>query len=120
MQVSYHDILVEWELFHDAHTKKLWDELWLMCEKRMAALIKSKCKGFHIPADTIHDMIRDASTEVMGKLRDADMIDCSWVSSRFWFAYRHVITTYIRDSTKAARLTVLDDKISDKRCDFFS
>lgn len=80
-----------------------WDELWILCQRRMEALVKTNFKNKPF-CEGVPEVITDAVSEVMAKMQKADRLDVESISKIFWIAYRNKSRDLFRELQKDRRV----------------
>lgn len=85
--VTYDEIFEAFCRFAASRDQSDWCDLWILCQRRMEALVKTKAKKLTIPLshEDIEDLITDSTMRVMRKLQTAADIDPGYISKTFWF-----------------------------------
>ena len=104
--VNYSDIFEAFCRYAASRSQADWCDLWILCQRRMEALVKTKARNLAVPLDPgeIDGIIVDATSRVMVKLKNANDIDESFISSSFWFEFKTTALYYNRSAEKWGRL----------------
>lgn len=103
--VTYDEIFKVFCRYAVSRDQSDWCDLWILCTRRMEALVKIKAKALKVPlsSEDIADLITDSTALVMKKLREGNDIDSIFVSKAFWNSYRTSLTLLIRSRQKIIR-----------------
>ena len=104
--VTYEQIFEAFCKYAASREQGAWCDLWILCQRRMEALVKTKARLLSVPLDAgeIDGIITDATTRVMDKLKTANSIDESFISSTFWFQLKATTLYYNREMEKWSRM----------------
>lgn len=103
--VTYEQIFEAFCRYAASRDQSDWCDLWILCTRRMEALVKTKAKALKEPlsSEDIADLVTDSTILVMRKLRDANDIDAEIISKTFWYGNRTAFKTFNRLKRKIAR-----------------
>lgn len=113
MQETYEQIYEAFIKYAASRGQSDWNELWILCRRRMGCLIASKCEG--VSNENIDQISDEAVIEIMGKMQTASDIDSAWISSRFWYAHLHALDKFYRALRKESRLKQYIKDLNEKR-----
>lgn len=83
-----------------------WFDLWIVCNRRMEALVKTKAKRLKVPLPEgdIDDIIIDSAARVMVRLKTLPDVTADIISKTFWYENLSTFRDYNRDKTPDAIL----------------
>ena len=104
--VDYKQVYESFIVYAATRSQSAWCDLWILCQRRMEALVKTKARKLSVPLDSgeIEGIITDATARVMEKLKTASDIDESFISSSFWFEFKTTALYYNRGAEKWSRM----------------
>lgn len=108
--VDYENVYRAFLRYAASGSQSDWCKLWILCSRRMEALVKTKAKGLKVPLQEgdIDDIITDSTCRVMRVLRYAHDVDEGFISKTFWNQNLAAFKTYNRNAGKVWR----DEKIA--------
>ena len=114
---DYKQVYVAFVHYAASRNQADWCELWIVCNRRMAALVKTKARKLSVPLPEgdIDDVINDSTCRVMKALKEASDVTEAFISKTFWHENLHAFTLYNRDKEKVRR----DEKIAKRLNDIF-
>lgn len=104
--ITYCDVLKAFLIYAAGRKQGDWNDLWILAQRRMEALVKTKARLLSVPLDTgeIDGIITDATTRVMDKLRTASDVDEKTISATFWYEFKTTARDYNRSMEKWSRM----------------
>jgi len=83
--VTYDEIFEAFCRYAASRSQSDWCDLWILCQLRMEALVKTKAKKLAVPLshEDIEDLITDSTMRVMRKLQTAADVDPGYISKTF-------------------------------------
>lgn len=114
--VDYENVYEAFLRFAASGNQSDWCELWILCQRRMEALVKTKFKN-KAPCPDFLDIITDATAEAVVKMRNAATITPDSVSRIFWIAYRNKSRDHFRELAKVRRVESAVKMITEIYCE---
>lgn len=105
-QVTYDQIYDAFIVYAASRNDSDWWDLWILCQRRMEALVKSKAKALTVPlpCEDLASLIVDSTYRVMDKLEKADDVTPGFISKIFWFENLRAFKDYNRSQEKIAKI----------------
>lgn len=91
--VNYENVYEAFLRYAASGNQSDWCELWILCQRREEALIKTHFKG-KPPIEDIDGIITDATGKAMQKIVLSDIVSVDKISEICWKAAMHTITEY--------------------------
>ena len=115
-QVTYADILAAFIEYSATRGQSEWAELWILCQRRMGALVKTQFLG-KPPVQDFDIIITDGSERAMLRLKNyataqdeckkmmnKDLLSEDDISKLFWCSYRDARHYFFLDLKRRRRL----------------
>ena len=91
--VTYEEIYEAFCVYAASRDQADWCNLWIICQRRVEALVKSHLKG-RPPLEDIDGIISDATAKALQAMVTANDLSPDDVSKICWKACMHTITAY--------------------------
>lgn len=101
--VDYNQVYEAFVVFAADRSQDSWCDLWILCQRRIEALIKHHLKG-KPPIEDIDGLISDAVLKALENMKNADSITVDLVSEICWKAAMHTITAYFASLKRWRRM----------------
>lgn len=91
--VDYQQIYEAFIVYAASRDQGAWSDLWILCQRREEALVKSRLKG-KPPLDDVDGIITDATGRALERMQKADTMTPETVSKICWRAYMDTVSEY--------------------------
>ena len=110
---TYDDIYDAFIQYAASRDDSSWWDLWILCQRRMGALVKTRAKKLKTPLsrEDINSIIIDSTIIAIKKLKTAPDIDKNKISSIFWFSNLSAFRDYNRHMKKWQGLSTISNKL---------
>jgi len=100
--VTYDEIFEVFCRYAASRSQSDWCDLWMLCTRRMEALVKTKARVLKVPPspDDIADIVTDSTILVLKRLREASDVSPAFISKTFWYKNMAAFKTYNRAKRK--------------------
>ena len=114
--VTYENVYEAFLRYAASRSQSDWSDLWILCNRRMEALVKTRFKN-KAPCQDFPDIVTDATAEAMVKMRDSLTVTPESISRIFWIAYRNKSRDHFRELAKVRRVEVAARMITEIYCE---
>lgn len=101
--VTYEEIYKAFCVYAASRDNGDWCDLWILCQRREEALVKSHLKG-KPPLEDIDGIVTDATGKALKAMKSADVVTVDKISEVCWKACMHTITEYFASLKRWRRM----------------